>query len=267
MQIYINEKILEVENYSTIFQIKEKYKKDADIIIYNGFPVNKDIHLKPFDKVALIKKGEIPKKEELETLMVSRHTPYIHEKLKKAKVGIAGLGGLGSNVAVSLTRMGVGKLVIVDFDVVEASNLNRQYYFVKHIGMKKTEAMKEILKDCNPFVDVESFDTYLDENSVQKIFKNVDIIIEAFDDPICKSMIVNTVITKMKDKKIIAASGVAGHYTANTIVTRRVKENFYIVGDMKSEAKEGLGLMAPRVAVAANHQANIAVRLIIGEEN
>lgn len=267
MQVYVNERLQEVEIDSTVFQIRDQYKKDADIIIYNGFPIKEDISLKPFDKVVLIKKGEIPQKEELEALMVSRHTPYVHEKLKKAKVGIAGLGGLGSNAAVSLARMGIGKLVIVDFDVVEPSNLNRQHYFVKHIGMKKTEAMKDILRECNPFIDVESFDVYLDENSVQKIFKDVDIIIEAFDNPVCKSMIVNTVITKMKDKKIVAASGIAGHYTSNTILTRRLKENFYMVGDMESEAGVGCGLMAPRVAVAANHQANVVIRLIMGEES
>lgn len=164
MQVYVNERLQEVEIDSTVFQIRDQYKKDADIIIYNGFPIKEDISLKPFDKVVLIKKGEIPQKEELEALMVSRHTPYVHEKLKKAKVGIAGLGGLGSNAAVSLARMGIGKLVIVDFDVVEPSNLNRQHYFVKHIGMKKTEAMKDILRECNPFIDVESFDVYLDEN-------------------------------------------------------------------------------------------------------
>jgi sulfur carrier protein ThiS adenylyltransferase len=266
MQIYVNEKLQNVRDGSTLFQIKEQFKNDADVIIYNAFPVKEDLTLKHLDKVVLIKRGEVPGKDELEALMVSRHTPYVHEKFKEAKVGIAGLGGLGSNAAISLARMGIGKLVIADFDVVEPSNLNRQQYFVKHIGMKKTEAMKEILAECNPFIEIEANDIYLNENNVPEIFKEVDIIIEAFDNPVCKSMIVNTVLSKMKGKKVVAASGLAGYYSSNTIVTRKLKDNFYMIGDMEAEARPGCGLMAPRVAVAANHQANAVVRLIMGEE-
>ena len=267
MDIYINQRLKKVEENMTLLEVKERFKKDADIIIYNGFPFKQNKILKPFDEIVLIKKGEIPEEDELEALMVARHTPKIHEKLKKARVGIAGLGGLGSNAAVSLARIGVGTLVLVDFDVVEPSNLNRQYYFTKNIGMKKTEALAQIIKDCNPYIEVNTVDAFLDESNIEHIFKNVDIIIEAFDNPVCKAELVNTVLKKMKDKIIVAASGMAGYETANTIMTTKLKHNFYMVGDLKTEEEVGRGLMAPRVAVAANHEANAVLRIILKEES
>ncbi|WP_160678286.1 sulfur carrier protein ThiS adenylyltransferase ThiF [Clostridium sp. C8-1-8] len=266
MQVYVNEVLREVNDKATAFSIREAFKSDADILIYNSFPLKKDIEVKEFDKIVLIKRGEMPSKEELEALMVARHTPFVHEKLKKAKVGIAGLGGLGSNAAVALARMGIGKLLLIDFDIVEPSNLNRQYYFVKHIGMKKTEAMMDTISECNPFVEVEVKDMKLDETNIVETFKDVDIIIEAFDDPTAKATLVRTALTSMKDKKIIAASGVSGFYSSNSVVTRKLKDNLYMVGDLETEAGIGCGLMASRVAVAANHEANAAVRLILGED-
>lgn len=266
MKIYLNEKLLEVKEGTSVYKVKELYKKDADIIIYNAFPIKEDVVLQPMDKVVLIKRGEIPSKDELESLLLSRHTPFVHEKIKKAVIGIAGLGGLGSNAAVALARMGIGKLILADFDIVEPSNLNRQQYFVKHIGMKKTEALKEIIGQCNPFVEIETFDGFLDKNNVEEIFSKADIIIEAFDSAECKAMISEVVLTKMKSKKLVAASGVAGSNSSNTIRTKKINENFYIVGDMETEAKVGCGLMASRVAVAANHQANAVLRIILEQE-
>lgn len=266
MNIYVNEKKYLFENKITAFEVKNIIKEDADIIVYNGFIIKEDVLLCDNDKLSLITRGEMPSKEELEHLLVSRHTPGIHEKIKNSKIGIAGLGGLGSNIAISLARIGIGQLTLVDFDVVEPSNLNRQQYFVKHIGMQKTDALKEIISECNPFVNLETKDIFLDENNIEEVFKDVDIIVEAFDNPKSKAVLVNTVLSKMKDKKIVAASGLAGHFSSNSIVTKKVKDNFYIVGDSISEARPGCGLMAPRVGVAANHQANMVLRLILGEE-
>lgn len=266
MDIYVNEQLKRVKEGSTIFEVRQQFKMNADIIIYNAFPIKEDLTLNNLDKVVLIKRGEIPSKDELEVLLVSRHTPHVHEKLKKATVGIAGLGGLGSNAAVSLARIGVGKLVIVDFDVVEPSNLNRQYYFTRNIGMKKTDALEEIIKDCNPFVEVQTVDVFLDETNIEIVFKDVDIIVEAFDNAVCKATLVSTVLSKMRDKKIVAASGMAGYDSANSIITKKIKDNFYIVGDLETEATIGRGLMAPRVGVAANHEANTVLRLIVDEE-
>ena len=267
MNIFLNEKKFHLENNMSLFQLKALIKKDADVVIYNGFHLNEDMPLKENDKVVFIKKGEIPKKEELEALMAARHTPLVHEKLKKFKVGIAGLGGLGSNTAISLARMGIGKLLLVDFDVVEPSNLNRQQYFVRHIGMKKTDALKEIIMDCNPFIQVETMDLFLTEENIAKTFKDVDIIVEAFDNPEYKASLVNIFLKDLKDKKLVSASGMAGYFSSNTIKTTRIKENFYMVGDGVSEAQPGCGLMAPRVAIAANHEANAVIRIILDQKD
>lgn len=213
------------------------------------------------------KKGQIPSQEEFEAQLVARHTPGVHAKVKNAVVGIAGLGGLGSNVAVSLARLGIGKLILVDFDRVEPSNLNRQQYFTRHIGIKKTKALKELIKEINPFVEIETRDIFLDKDNVLDCFKDVEIIVEAFDNPESKATLVNTVLTKDKEKIIVAASGMAGYFSNNTIKTKRIRDNFYLIGDGASEVVDGCGLMAPRVAIAANHQANTVLRIILGERD
>ncbi|NMA57462.1 thiamine biosynthesis protein ThiF [Clostridium cochlearium] len=263
MKVYVNEILLNVDEDADILELKNKIKKDADVVIYNGFPIKDNIKLKPLDRIVFIKKGEIPTKEEMEAQLVARHTPKIYEKLKKVSVAIAGLGGLGSTAALSLARVGIGKLILVDYDVVEPSNLNRQQYFIKHIGMKKTQAMKDIISQCNPFVKIETIDAYVDEKNIESIFKDADIIIEAFDNAETKALITNKVLTTMKNKKIITASGLAGYEDCNLIRSKKINDKFYIVGDGQAEAKPGRGLMAPRVSVAANHQANLVLEIIL----
>lgn len=265
MFIFLNENKTEINNDITGFELKKQYKEDANLIIINGFPLAEDRKLKENDRVVFIKKGEIPSFEELEAMMMSRHTPGVYKILKNAKVAIAGLGGLGSNIAINLARIGVGELLLVDFDIVEPSNLNRQQYFIKHIGMEKCSAMKEIIAMINPYVNIKTVNTFIDENNTEELFKDVDVIIEAFDKPDCKATLVNTVLIKMKNKKIIGASGMAGYYSSNEIKTKRINSRFFLVGDNLHEAKEGNGLMAPRVAIAAGHMANMAVRIILDE--
>ncbi|MDU1444080.1 MAG: thiamine biosynthesis protein ThiF [Clostridium cochlearium] len=263
MEVYVNEILLNVGEDTNILELKNKIKKDADVVIYNGFPIKDNIKLKPLDRIVFIKKGEIPTKEEMEAQLVARHTPKVYEKLKKVSVAIAGLGGLGSTAALSLARVGIGKLILVDYDVVEPSNLNRQQYFIKHIGMKKTQAMKDIISQCNPFVKIETIDAYVDEKNIESIFKDADIIIEAFDNAETKALITNKVLKIMKNKKIITASGLAGYEDCNLIRSKKINDKFYIVGDGQAEAKPGRGLMAPRVSVAANHQANLVLEIIL----
>lgn len=264
MVIYLNERKLQVDESITAFKLRDLYKKDSDILILNGFPINKNMNLVEGDRVTLIKRGEIPSKDDLEALMIARHTPLVHEKVKGSKVLIAGLGGLGSSVALALARVGVGHLRIIDFDVVEPSNLNRQQYFVRHIGMKKAYALKEIIEDINPFIEVEAIDKYMDESNLKELCSDVDVVVEAFDRADNKAMLVNYIIKNLPHKKVVAASGMAGYYSSNSIVTRKIFKNIYLVGDGQSEAKIGEGLMAPRVGVTAHHQANMVLRLLLG---
>lgn len=267
MRILVNEKGVSVEEGRTAFSIKANFKCDADILILNGFPIKQDYILKDGDKLTLIKRGEVPRQEELEALMVSRHTPKVHEKVKKAKVAIAGLGGLGSTVALALGRIGVGYLKIIDFDVVEPSNLNRQQYFIRHIGLKKCDALKEILSEINPFIEVHNVDVNINKDNIKELFEDMDIVIEAFDGAENKAMLVREVLLQTNKPKIISASGMAGYYSNNLIVSKKVNSRFYMCGDFENEAKVNEGLMAPRVGIAACHEANMALRLILNEND
>lgn len=204
--------------------------------------------------------------EELEALVVSRNKKGTFERLKKSIVGIAGLGGLGSNIAIALSRIGVGKLVLVDFDIVEPSNLNRQQYYIRHIGIKKTEAIKEVIKEISPYITIEIVNKYIDKNNAVDIFKQCDVVIEAFDNPKCKAELVNTILINT-NKYIIAGSGMAGSFPSNSVITRKVSRKFYICGDGENEAKESSGIMAPRVIIAAGHMANMALRILLGEND
>lgn len=264
MKICLNEVDTEVTQNTTAYQFRDSVDKNCDVIVLNGFPLSEDKILNEGDRVTLIQRGKIPSKDELEALLIARHTPNIHKKLKNGKVAILGLGGLGSNIAVSLARVGVGDLVLVDYDVVEPSNLNRQQYFVEHIGMKKTDALKNILEKINPFVNIETKDVFVTKENIE-FLNDRDIIIEAFDDARCKAMICNVVLKNLRDKYLIASSGMAGYYDSNDIKTKKIRDKFYICGDFQHEAKEGDGLMAPRVAICANHMANLAMKILIDE--
>ena len=197
--------------------------------------------------------------------LLERNVKGIFEKLKKAKVCILGLGGLGSNVAVLLARAGIGYLKLVDFDIVEASNLNRQQYRISHIGMKKTEAIKTIIEEINPFVEVETLDIKVDRENILSIVGDVEIVIEAFDVAETKAMAIEELLTN-GNKKLVSASGMAGLGSANEIITRKIRDNFYLIGDNYSDYEEYSGIMSTRVMICAAHQANIVLRIILGEE-
>lgn len=191
----------------------------------------------------------------------------MEERIKDAVVGIAGLGGLGSNIAVSLARIGVGKLVLVDFDKVEKSNLNRQYYFLNQIGKYKTDSIKEVIKNINKDVTVEIKNIKITKDNVEELFKDTDILVEALDKSQEKSMLVNNFLLKFPNKKLVAASGISGCRSSNLIKTRRVFKNFYLSGDnVKENSIEDNLFLAPRVSIVANHQANMVLRLILGQE-
>ena len=197
--------------------------------------------------------------------LLKRNVKGIFEKLKKAKVCILGLGGLGSNVAVLLARSGIGYLKLVDFDIVEASNLNRQQYRISHIGMKKTEAIKTIIKEINPFVEIDTLDIKVDRENILSVVEDIEIVVEAFDVAETKAMAIEELLTN-GNKIVISASGMAGLGSANEIITRKIRDNFYLIGDSYSDYEEYSGIMSTRVMLCAAHQANIVLRLILGEK-
>lgn len=266
MTIFLNGRQMEIDKNKTVWDLKEMYDKNFDVTIVNGFQTNENIVLEQNDRISFIKKGVIPPQEELEELMMTRHTPDVHNKLKKAKVAIAGLGGLGSNIAVMLTRIGVGTLLLVDFDVVEPSNLNRQSYYIKHLGMKKTDALKQQILEINPFICIKTEAVKVEEDSIETLFHDYEIICEAFDNPFYKALLVNGLLEKFPETKIVASSGMAGFESSNLIQTYQKFKNLYVCGDLKTSAEIGRGLMSPRVNICAGHQANMVLRLIVGME-
>jgi len=186
------------------------------------------------------------------------------EKLKGTCIGIAGCGGLGSNCAMALARAGVGTLVIADFDTVTLENLNRQYYFREQVGQKKVLALQENIKKVNPDIDVQVHDVHLGPDEVVNIFKNCQVIIEAFDLADMKLMIIETISERFPDKFIIAGSGLAGYGANNALRTRRLG-NLFICGDETSEVSETLPPLAPRVGVVAALQANQALEIVMDD--
>lgn len=197
--------------------------------------------------------------------LLKRNVKGVAKKLKKAKVCILGLGGLGSNVAVLLARAGIGYLKLVDFDVVEVSNLNRQQYRISHIGIKKTEAIKSIIKEINPFEEIEVLNKKVDRENILSVVGDVEIVVEAFDVAETKAMAIEELLTN-GNKILISASGMAGIGSANEIITRKIRDNFYLIGDNYSDYEEYSGIMSTRVMLCAAHQANVVLRLIVGEE-
>ncbi len=266
MQILLSEKPIAVENGTTLFQLRDEVKPDADIVVLNGAPARSDCVLSEGDEVVFIRRGEAPRQDEMEALMAARHTPGVHAVLKRSCVGIAGLGGLGSAIAIALARVGVGKLVLVDFDVVEPSNLNRQQYFFDQVGMLKTQALSANLSRVNPYVALETHTERLTPANVPTIFAQVDVLAEAFDVAEEKAMLTESFRRAHPKTPIVVATGLAGHAPSNTVVTRKLGTGITVVGDLTTAAQPGTGLMAPRVGVAAHHQANAVIRLLLGED-
>lgn len=208
----------------------------------------------------------IPTKQEFYQALEERHGAYNQHKFSDATVAICGLGGLGSNIAICLARAGIGKLILIDFDDVDVTNLHRQQYKASQVGLPKCQALKENLLEINPYISIECHNTKVTEDNVYTLIEDADIVCEAFDKAWCKSMLVNAVLEGFKDKPIIAGSGMAGFGSANDIATRKVSGMLYISGDGVSDVNDGIGLIASRVMVCAAHEAHMVLRLLMGEQ-
>lgn len=201
----------------------------------------------------------------LQAQMTSRNVIHATQPLTDAHVAIAGAGGLGSNIAIALARIGIGHLTLIDFDQVELSNLNRQQYKLNQVGMAKVVALKQNIEEFNPFISLTALQVRVNVANITDLFTNADVICEAFDDPAAKALLLRECSRLFPQKPLVMASGMAGIHPANQIKTKQLNQHVYIVGDGVSTGQEGL--MAPRVMVAAGHQANQIVRLIVGNSS
>lgn len=184
------------------------------------------------------------------------------ERLQKYCVGIAGAGGLGSNCAVSLARIGIGKIVIADYDIVSKGDLNRQCYFLDQIGEKKVLALKKNISKINQDVEIYAYDLKLNSDKIIKIFKDCDVIVEAVDLAETKQMVIETILSQMPDKYIVSGLGIAGYGKNIEIKTRKI-DKLYICGDEKTEISEINPPLAPKVGIVANMQANQVIEIVL----
>ncbi len=204
----------------------------------------------------------IPTKEEWTKALAERHGEELQKKFSKTVIAICGLGGLGSNIAISLARAGIGKLILIDFDCVDITNLHRQQYKVSQIGRCKTEALCENLSEIAPYMETKTYAVRITEENAVELLQDADIICEAFDNAECKAMLTNLVLETMPDKYLVAASGMAGFGSSNRIVTRRISKHFYLCGDGESDVEEVGSLVASRVMLCAAHQAHMVLRIL-----
>ena len=209
----------------------------------------------------------VPSREEILAALEKKQGSVATAKLQAAVVAVCGLGGLGSNIAISLARSGIGKLILIDFDTVDITNLHRQQYKSSQVGLSKAEALLENLKEVAPYVQYEVHNEKVTAENAVRLLEDADIVCEAFDRADAKAMLVDVVLEQLPQKTLVAASGMAGFDSGNAIRTRKLTERFYLCGDGKSDVDQGIGLSAPRVMLCAAHQALTVIRLILGEKD
>ena len=209
----------------------------------------------------------VPSREEILAALEKKQGSVATAKLQAAAVAVCGLGGLGSNIAISLARSGIGKLILIDFDTVDITNLHRQQYKADQVGLPKAEALLENLKEIAPYVEYEIHNEKVTAENAVRLLQKADIVCEAFDRADAKAMLVDVVLEQLPQKTLVAASGMAGFDSGNAIRTRKLTERFYLCGDGKSDVDQGIGLSAPRVMLCAAHQALTVIRLILGEKD
>lgn len=182
------------------------------------------------------------------------------EKLATVRVGIAGAGGLGSNCAMLLARSGIRKFVIADCDFVDASNLNRQFFFADQIGQNKVHALKANIHALDSAIDIVCHTTLLDAANVSTIFSSCDIIVEALDSIESKRMMAQIFLPD--DPLLVSASGMAG-WGGESMRVRKIRNDMVIVGDFSRDIATHPPL-APRVMMAAAMQADAVLEYVLG---
>ena len=207
----------------------------------------------------------IPSKDEWIDALNERHGTQLQARFSSATVAICGLGGLGSNIAVALARAGIGKLILIDFDRVDITNLHRQQYKANQIGRYKTEALAENLLGIAPYTEIKTVRAKITEENFADLLRDADVVCEAFDNAETKAMLVNGVLEQLPNCYLVAASGMSGMDTPNTIRTRKVTKRFYLCGDEQSDVADTIGLVSPRVMLCAAHQAHTVLRILAGE--
>lgn len=267
IQIYINDSPCSVAAGTTVAQAREEFFAEATATLLNT-DVNPppETILRADDRLYFYVWPVRFACADLRTGIHARQPHEATQKLRGACVGIAGAGGLGSVVAENLARAGIGRLVIVDHDLIEASNLNRQRYFLRQLGRPKAPSLTDNLRACCPHVEIEAVQECLTADNCVRVFTACDIVCECLDAAESKAMLVTALRRSLPDVPIVAASGVAGCESACSITIRTVSDKLYIVGDQHSDSGQGTGLFAPRIGIVASMQAHVALQVVLGEK-
>ena len=204
----------------------------------------------------------LPTEQELTDALIERVGQKRQKLLQDSTVAICGLGGLGSNIAISLARAGVGTLILIDFDRVDITNLNRQQYKASQLGMEKSKALAENIREINPYIRLICHTARITAENLPALAGQAQVVCEAFDNAEEKSMLTEAVLTQLPGAVLVAASGMAGLGDPNEIRTRRISRRFYLCGDGSSDVDTLGSLFAPRVMLCAAHQATTVLRIL-----
>lgn len=199
--------------------------------------------------------------ETLHESLVARIGSGPMARIASARIGIAGAGGLGSNCAMHLVRMGFRRFVIADFDRVESSNLNRQFFFAHQVGQEKVAALRTNLAAINPEIEVDTHSVRVTADNIGDLFDPCDAVVEAFDRVEAKQLLVERYFRKKTF--LVAASGIGGWGDADRIVTTQIAPAFYVVGDGVTEANDTCPPMSAVVSVAAAKQADLVFTYVV----
>lgn len=254
--------VTKVSDYDTL---RREYAPGADTLIVNGHSRPSQTSISEGDEVLMFSSAERPSPALWRAIYNARYGKNIMELLQAGRVAICGLGGLGSLAAIELARLGVGELLLIDGDQVDATNLARQQYRFDQIGQLKTAALAETIAGTAPLTHIKTAGVWLDKENIVPLLSDWPIICECLDRPESKALLTNTVLSSLPDATLVAASGMAGYGSGNAITSKQLLPHFYLVGDEVSEGEEGIGLMAPRVGLCASAQATLIMRLLLGE--
>lgn len=241
--------------------LKEQLIPNDSLCLLNGFAFDSDPILKEGDTLLFVPAHNEPTESQYDALWTARYGPTIYKRLKESHIIICGAGGLGSHIAMSLTRLGIGKLTIIDKDVVDLTNLGRQAYEMSDLGKPKVDALKAILLRINPFIKINALHTTINTANYDEYLHDAPYIMEAFDSPENKAELTNYVMTHYPKSILIGANGVSGYDHPNTVKTKQIFSNYFQTGDGHSESS--LGLLAPRVMLCAAHQATMLLHLLL----
>ena len=266
MSITVNGRQLDVASGTKASQIMAEFDSlGSDALwLLNGFAFSNDPVLADGDNLLCVSRTKAPDRITYDAIWTARYGERIYNRLKESHIPVCGAGGLGSHIAISLARLGIGGLTIIDKDVVDITNLGRQAYEMNDLGKPKVEALKNILHRINPFINVTAVHTTINESNYDEYLKGYPYVIEAFDSAENKANLTSYVLTHYPETTLIGASGVSGYDHPNTVQTKTLLSKYYQTGDGHSESS--LGLLAPRVMLCAAHEATMLLHLLLTED-